>query len=270
MSLLAIECENCKKDGLCKAICPRNIISDDEDGYPEIQAELEPLCLNCGHCIAICPYGAIKHEDVPVVKLAVVEPIKPEQIRNLIKKRRSIRKYSKQNVPKETFTQILDIIRYAPTGGNRQPVNWTIVYDRKKLDILVPSVIDWMKGMIRTKSEYLKMIPMEYFVNAYETGVDRITFGAPHIVIAHSDTVHSVPPLDYSIALTYFEIVANNYGLGTCWAGAFDLALQSCEDLQKEVGLPQGHKNYGTMLVGYSQYKYHAVPERKELNINWV
>ena len=58
MSLFMIDHEKCTRDGLCATDCPANIIAMNEHG-PEPVEGAEQSCINCGHCVAICPYGAL-------------------------------------------------------------------------------------------------------------------------------------------------------------------------------------------------------------------
>ena len=70
MGLLTIDETKCKKDGLCVRECPMVIIKlKDGDGIPEIVAGGENACNDCGHCVAICPHGALDHAEVPLSEM---------------------------------------------------------------------------------------------------------------------------------------------------------------------------------------------------------
>lgn len=47
-----------------------------------------------------------------------------------ILKRRSIRKYEKQQVEEEKLNQILECAKYAPSGKNRQTWHFTVVQNK--------------------------------------------------------------------------------------------------------------------------------------------
>ena len=51
---LKIDMELCSGCGLCKSVCIRDNIDVDEIAF-----ELESNCFECGHCMAVCPEGAI-------------------------------------------------------------------------------------------------------------------------------------------------------------------------------------------------------------------
>lgn len=42
--------ESCLKDGLCKSVCPMQVIDFDEEGYPVITGS----CIGCGQCVLNC------------------------------------------------------------------------------------------------------------------------------------------------------------------------------------------------------------------------
>ena len=95
MGLLIVDESKCKKDGICARECPMAIIEvKDKESRPELAPGSERFCLICGHCIAVCPHGALNHalipiEDCPPIikELAITE----EQAVQFLRSRRSIR-----------------------------------------------------------------------------------------------------------------------------------------------------------------------------------
>ena len=60
MSLITIDKEKCNQDGICVAECPARIIQLDSNGdYPTPTSDFEDACLRCGHCVTVCPTGAL-------------------------------------------------------------------------------------------------------------------------------------------------------------------------------------------------------------------
>lgn len=74
MAFLTIDESKCKQDGICAAECPRRIITqEDEASYPQVAEADEAYCMVCGHCVAVCPHGAlsvtgVNIEDCPEIK----------------------------------------------------------------------------------------------------------------------------------------------------------------------------------------------------------
>lgn len=93
--------------------------------------------------------------------------------------RRYIRNYTDEIVDKKTIEHILDIVRYAPSGVNNQPVHWLIVHEPEAVRKISSLPIDWMREM----SECDQYRPMKRIlpslIYAYDSGADPICRGAP-------------------------------------------------------------------------------------------
>jgi len=69
----------------------------------------------------------------------------PEQeyLFNIIKTRRTVRKYKSTAVPKEHILKILDAARMAATAGNQQPWKFLVIQDKEKLTRLKEELLNW-------------------------------------------------------------------------------------------------------------------------------
>jgi len=104
-------------------------------------------------------------------------------------------------------------------------------------------------------------------VAAWDKGTDVICRGAPHIIIAlmAEDKVMAMGDVimgDAIIALTYFEIASQAFGIGTCWAGVVLIASQNRSSLLEYLNLPEGRRIVNAMLFGYPQYAPQFIPRR--------
>jgi nitroreductase len=63
----------------------------------------------------------------------------------VIKKRRSVREFTGEKIPKEDLIKIVDAGRWAPSGYNRQPWDFIIVTDRNKINKLKIAA-QWMEN----------------------------------------------------------------------------------------------------------------------------
>lgn len=61
-----------------------------------------------------------------------------------IRKRRSVRKYTGDSIPREDLEKIVDAGRLAATGSNRQPWDFIVVTDREMIDQLKVAA-EWME-----------------------------------------------------------------------------------------------------------------------------
>jgi nitroreductase len=242
----------------------------DETVLPNVPEAAAGMCIRCGHCEVHCPSQALLLNECPderISPLAGVGSISPEDIEAYLKKRRSVRHFTKDKVPKAKIIKLLDIARYAASGGNGQPVEWIVVHDPDKVKKIAGFTIEWMKTLINSGHPMSGYVPV--LLAAWEGGNDVICRGAPHLLIATIPEGNPVAQTDAIIALTHFDIAAPAYGIGTCWAGFVAMAAWSHEPLQRELGLPAGRKSAYAMMFGHPQYKIYGIPRRKPLQVTW-
>jgi nitroreductase len=253
--------------------CPGKLIEIvEEEGFPTPIAEAETLCINCGHCVAICPHGALSlntmsPKDCPPVHKELA--FSAEQGTHFLRSRRSTRNYKEKKVPRDILTQLIDIARYAPSGHNLQPVHWLVITDPEEVQRLAGLVADWMRSLINQGAEIALTYHMDRVVNAWDNGVDRILRSAPHLIVAHG--LKTLLPVQgaCTIALTYLELAAASFGLGTCWAGYFNAAANFYPPLSEVLALPPNHLPYGAMMIGYPKYTFPRIPLRNTPKIIW-
>lgn len=272
MSLITIDAELCKRDGLCSAVCPFDIISlDDKDSPPQETEKAAEYCYHCGQCVAVCPHGALSLQDMPVSECIPVDPtlsVSPEQVRQMFRMRRSIRNYKDKPVESEIMEDLLRTATYAPSGHNTQPTNW-MVFQGASLVRLRGLTLEFLKQLLEKMPEIAIPAHVPEVIEATEAGHDKIFYGAPTVLLCHAPIDQRTAPLGCVIALAHFELAATASGLGTCWMGYFNYASEVYPPLKEELALPEGHKNYGALSVGYPKFKYHRIPLRRETRIVW-
>ncbi|MBN1533258.1 MAG: nitroreductase family protein [Spirochaetes bacterium] len=269
MSLFSVDDSLCTRCGACIAECPVVII-EGRDGFPVPVSKADELCVRCGHCVAVCPHGALDHENMsaaqcpPVLKeLAVTEA----QVSQFFRSRRSIRNYRDRAVDRTTLTRLIETARYAPTGHNSQLVRWLVVYDTAEVRRLSGLVADWMRFMIKEQPAMAAEFHWDLLVRQWDGGMDRICRGAPHVIVAHAPKDNPMSQGSCTIAMAYLELTAMSMGLGACWAGYFDIAARFWPPMTEALALPEGHGNFGSMMVGYPTYRYHRIPLRNDPDI---
>jgi nitroreductase/NAD-dependent dihydropyrimidine dehydrogenase PreA subunit len=271
MTILLVDQDLCTRCGICSVVCTMGIIDPaDENTLPRVADAKAGLCIQCGHCEVYCPSQALLLNVRPDDKVSLpagAGTIAPDDLGYYMRKRRSVRQFTKDPVPKETILEVLDIARYAPSGGNGQPVEWIVVHDPKKVKKIAGLTIDWMKTLVNSDHPMSGYIPV--LIGAWESGRDVICRGAPHLLIAHIPEGNPMAFADTIIALTHFDIAAPAYGIGTCWAGFVAIAATSYVPLRKELAIPAGRKPAYAMMFGNPQYKVNGIPRRKPLGIAW-
>jgi len=267
---IIIDSESCTRCGTCSEICPMGIIdAAGEENPPLVREEKSGMCISCGQCEAFCPSGAIMQEGSSdrQTKASAEGAIPAGRLGLYLKSRRSIRCYQTEPVPKDTIVSILDIARFAPSGGNGQPVEWLVIHDARVVQKVAGLTVEWMRELARCNHPMSSYAP--HLITAWEEGNDIICRHAPHLLFPHIPETNPLASTDAIIALTYVDIAAPAFGVGTCWAGFVAAASRSYQPLQDMLDLPKGRVTAYAMMFGYPRYKPHYLPQRKSLSVTW-
>jgi nitroreductase/NAD-dependent dihydropyrimidine dehydrogenase PreA subunit len=274
MSLFTIDEEKCKKDGICAAECPFAIIDfQDNDKVPQPFDYSEAVCINCGHCVSVCPHEALTHKHLTPQDCLQIDKkfaLNVEQAEHFLRSRRSIRNYKDKAVEKEKIAKLIHIASHAPSGHNAQPAIWQVVNGKGKVNELSALVIDWMKNVLKTQPDLGKMLHLDQITGAWEMDFDIISRRAPALILTNGGKTNPFADNACKIAMTFFDLAAPSLGLGSCWNGYFNMAAVSWEPLQKALGFEEGITNYGTMMLGYPKYKYYRMPNRNTPRVSWI
>jgi len=152
----------------------------------------------------------------------------------LIKERRSIRSFTSQNVPIQEIYELLEAARWAPSGGNVQPIRYVIVTGREAI-------------------EAIKMI---------SPGL----FGEPPAMIVMCFNRDKILPtsqihfIDLGTALQNILLMAHSKGLGCCPVASFD-----AEAVAELLSLPNKIKPVLVLVLGYPD-GHPSPPSRLPLN----
>ena len=130
MNPIVVNEEKCVGCELCVKDCPSSYLYI-ENGKAHTNTG---GCLECGHCYAICPQGAITmtNYDCPEEAALPMTEIPSDTLLAAMKSRRTVRQFTDQAVEEEKIQKILEAGRYSPTGGNSQNVFYTILGSRQK------------------------------------------------------------------------------------------------------------------------------------------
>ena len=156
MGLLIVDESRCKKDGICAAECPMAIIQvQKKESFPVLVQGGDTICLRCGHCVAVCPHGALSHAQVPVEQCPSIDRqlvIDRKQAVQFLRSRRSIRFYQDKPVEKDKIEAHIHIARYAPSASNAQPVEWRVFTEKDRIRELSELTIQWMREVVEAET----------------------------------------------------------------------------------------------------------------------
>jgi nitroreductase len=125
-------------------------------------------------------------------------------IDEVIRKRRTIRRFKQEDIPLDKLTTLIDYGRLAPAGNNIQSIEYIIVKDKENREKLFP-LVNWAGSLPkgeRTPEENRR--PMAYFIVLINTNIKK---DAPH---------------DVGAAVENILLGAVNLGLGACWMGSIN------------------------------------------------
>lgn len=273
MSLVNINPEKCRRDGICVAECPMALLTQPEKDQPPVaMAGAEEICINCGHCLAVCPHGALELRAMPLDQTDPLDPalLPPaEQVDLALRARRSIRVYKDEPLTRQQLAELIDVARYSPSGYNRQPLHWLVISDPDHLRSIGQEVVEWMGHVIKQEPALAAQMHLERLVSRWRAGEDVVLRGAPHLVVTHAPEDESSAQAASTIALTFLDLGANSRGLGACWAGFVMRTASAWPPMIQALDLPQDHACFGAMLLGRPRFSYQRIPARNPARITW-
>ncbi len=169
-----------------------------------------------------------------------------------IKSRRSVRKYSDQDISNGVLSEIIDLARFSPSWKNTQVVRYHVV---KNLDIKEKiaqnCVLDFefnAKTIIRSKA--LVIVSVVTKVSGYEKDGSYST--------SQEDRWEM---FDAGIANQTFCLAAHSKGVGSVILGVFDE-----NKIRQYVPLPENERVTNLIALGYPLEAAKIAPPRKEVS----
>lgn len=160
----------------------------------------------------------------------------------IIKTRRSCRKYKAEQITDEELQAVLEAGMYAPTSRGMQPPFIVAVQDKRLMDELA----------------------------AMNAGIMGVTsnpyYDAPTYVLVFAPADAHNPVQDASCVLENMMLAAHAIGLGSCWIHRERemFSTERGKELMKSWGLPDGLMGVGALALGYPAGEPAPAKPRKE------
>jgi len=290
MYTVSVDKDRCTLCGLCIPVCVRRIL---EEGDGAIRVTDPALCILCGHCKAICP------EDAPWFPSLNAEEFspapgpdnlpKPLQLMALFRSRRSTRIYQRRLVEREKLEGVLEAGRFAPSGGNRQPLLYTVLDSEGRIATVRRMAMSALGERARRiqetierkqeGSETLTVMDQVLLTSAgnwlsmpdlLRQGTDRLFYHAPTVVICHGSPLITTLEVDAGLAAMQMALMAEAMGLGTCFCHFLVFAIEESPELRQALQIPEDHKVAAAFMVGYPDVSFSRLVARNPLEVRWL
>lgn len=255
--------EKCNRCGRCVRACPMHLFSREGKDFPILNDQAQDWCIRCGHCLAVCPESAIRLDGITGEERRAALPFGPavyEQFALLVQSRRSIRSYRNMPIDHDALNHLFELVTWAPTACNLQPVEWIVINN--------PAIVQKLVGMVIQFFEKSEQFPA--VVDAYKNEQDMVLRGAPCLAVAHAHQESWRPVVDCTIAVEILDLAATAIGLGACWAGFFMNAATNDPSIAEWLKLPEGHAVHGALMLGYTDELYLHIPPRSPAKVRLI
>lgn len=262
---LCIGCGKCVKDCFSRIIKlgPGHAVFEDTP------------CMECFHCIAVCPTGAISGTTAEMKQVRPYDKetfsVSPEHLLNLIEFRRSVRQFQKQQIAETELHALLEAARYSPTAGNRQPLRYIVL--QEKLEEVTKQAIaalgtaaereealDPVFGGHRSYAAYWKRGLAEY----ESQGADGLFYNAPTVLLFIGPKEAAI---DAGIASSNVELLAASMGLGACYVAFFKRACLADPTLLQALAIAPDEMPLAILALGRPAVQYGRTVPRREANV---
>ncbi|MDQ7817693.1 MAG: nitroreductase family protein [Melioribacteraceae bacterium] len=292
---IIIDKELCNGCGLCVTVCKDFSLIIENN---KVIKSNEPLfgCLACGHCMAICPTGAITINGRTLTPNDLFDiPAKDsigsyEQILALFQHRRSIREFKDKNVEPEILEKILTAAKTCPMGLPPSDVNVLVLNGKEKTRAFAKDFSGYLKSLrFMTNKFFLALMrpfwgkendelfrnfidPLFYaYIDEMDKGNNHILYDAPLAMYFYGSPYSD--PADPVIAATYAMIAAESLGLGTCMIGGIHPFIQSgkrAKKFRETHGIKFKSKEGLFLIIGYPAVKYQKGINRSFASIEMI
>lgn len=174
----------------------------------------------------------------------------------LLKKRRSIRNFTPEKIPKTVIDAILHDACLAPSACNTQPWRFIFIQDKK----LIGRISDACKKSLLTEIANNQDSPHQRFKESLSNKDYNIFYNAPALILVVGEDNYPFFYEDCTLAVSYLMFAAAARELGTCWIGHGHAITD--KELKQEIGLPLTYQIAAAIAIGYPE----SIPEPPERN----
>lgn len=163
---------------------------------------------------------------------------------DVIKDRRSVRRFKSKSVGQDEIQRILEAGKWAPSAGNLQAREVILVTDDRLRQEIAEAALN---------QSFISEAPILFIICANRRKIGRYGKRGKYLYCIQ----------DASIMAQNMILMAQSLGLGSCWVGAFDENA-----LRRALGIPEEILPVAIIPVGYSNETPSTPPRDLDLHIN--
>lgn len=286
---LTINKETCTNCGSCVAICSGDyLLSVDNTIKANDNAPFG--CIQCGHCMMSCPNKSIDitGEGVSQDNLVPLNENLPgfDEIYSLFTKRRSSRKFKKQEIPKEIIDKIIKAASTAPISIPPSEVKILVINGTEKVQDFADDIVKESEKILKFMNPFMLKFfrPVigkvnykffnEFIIPLFKTTIDErkkgndiLFYNAPAAIVFYGSELCGKE--DQILAATHAAIAAEALGLGTCIIGSVPPIVEKSKGLKKKYGMEINEKPAIAFILGYSDVSFNYGIKRQFKDINF-
>lgn len=175
--------------------------------------------------------------------------------------RRSVRRYSDEQISEDDLNLILKAAQFAPSLNSVQPWHFTVVQNKEIMNILN---IDIKRELITSAN------PL--FVSWAKDLNFNIFYNAPTIIIVSGEKSWLSPIAPCAAATENMLLAAESLGLGSCWIGVASVIFTEVKVAKytKMLQIPDGYEPFYAVALGYQKGVIPGPDPRREGVINYI
>jgi ferredoxin len=277
--MIVVDREKCRGCGLCAGICHEQCIAlVKENGGRAAEVDCA-LCSTCTQCIAICPRQALSWDSVPAVPYDRDRLPSAEQLAELFKQRRTVRRFQERAIDRALLAEIVHYGIYAPT--NNYALRAIMVDDPALMEAIDGILMRFVRRIYnvcyRHKLVFNLLRAITPAVDAkgkvkLERGLEKgRTFdtlpAALVFVVGDRRILLSVESAQYALytMILYVQV----QGIGSRINGGIPLVLNRNRAIRKRLGLGKWEHILAAVELGYPAVRFKNKVEGKRMSIQW-
>jgi len=293
---VSINREVCTACGICGKVCPRRIpvIAGEGEGRGTvISPERAGLCMECGHCAAVCPVDAIRIPRFGDREFDPVEDpkIADDQLLSFLRQRRSVRRYTREPVPREILDRMVEAARCSPTGTGKMTTGVIVVDEKKTLadlsELVYKMYEDLEKALANPVARFFikrqageksmrvlqdfVMPGMHWYIRWYREGKSNEIFrDCPALMLFHSPVFEPSGEENCLLAAFHAVMMGETMDLGTCLNGLIPSVCNRSSDIRNLIGLSDDREVHASITLGYPKYPFKRIVPRDLAQVRYL